>query len=290
MSAVYRREVKANLFSMTGTIFIVFALVFIGIFCADYTFGMGSAHLEYAVYNASFMSLLAVPILTMRTFTEERQSKTDQLLFSLPLTTADVVLGKFLALATVMAVPTAVLCIYPLITAIFCIAGSINFALIYSTILCYYLMGCAVIAVCMFLSSLTESQVISAVISLAAVILLFYMSSFATMIPTSAVLSFVFVLIAAAAVAYIIWMSVKNYIVAGVAGAVLVIGATVLYVVKSSLYEGLIGKVLSALAVFDPIYSFVNGVFDISAIIYYVSVICLFVFVTVQAVEKRRWS
>ncbi len=290
MNAVYRRELKANLFSMTGTIFIVFALVFIGIYCASTIFTSASAHLEFAIYNASFMSLLAVPVLTMRTFSEERQTKVDQLLYSLPLTTADIVLGKFLALATVMAIPTAVMCIYPIAMASFCTAGSINFALIYATIFCYYLLGCTVIAVCMFLSSLTESQVISAVISLAAVLLLFYMSSFASMITTSATVSLVVVILLAALVGYIVWTSVKNYIIAGAVGGVLVIGSVVTYVVKSSLFEGLLGKIFSALAIFDPIANFVNGIFDISTIIYYVSLAALFIFFTIQCVEKRRWN
>jgi ABC-2 type transport system permease protein len=290
MNAIYRRELRANLFSMPGTIFIVFTLVMLGIFCGFTTFTTGSPHLQHAVYDASFMSLLAVPILTMRSFSEERQNKTDQLLYSLPLTTGDIVLGKFFALATVMAVPTAILCLYPLVTASFCTAGSINFALIYSTILCYYLLGCAIIAICMFLSSLTESQVISAVMSIAAVILIFYMPSFAGIMTKSAAVSLAVVLVVAVAIAYIVYISVKNYIIAGAVGAALVIGTIVTYVVKASLFEGLIGKIFNKLAVFEPIYNFVNGIFDVSTLIYYISAICLFVFFTVQTVEKRRWN
>jgi len=290
VNAVYRRELKANLFSMTGTIFIVFALVFIGIFCADYTFAGASAHLEYAIYSVSFFSLLAVPVLTMRTFSEERQTKVDQLLYSLPLTTSEIVLGKFFALATIMAIPTAVTCIFPLVTASLCTAGTINFALIYATILCYYLLGCAVIAICMFLSSLTESQVISAVISLAAVLLLYYMSYFASVVSSSAAVSLVVVLAIAIAVAYVVWVSLKNYIIAGVVGGVLVVGTAVTYVLKSSLFEGLIGKMFSALAIFDPIANFANGIFDISTIIYYISFTALFIFFAIQCVEKRRWN
>ncbi len=290
MSAVYKRELKANLFSMTGTIFIAFALVFIGLYCAMSTFGNASPHLEYAIYSISFMSLLAVPVLTMRTFSEERQTKVDQLLYSLPLTTSEIVLGKFFALATIMAVPTAVLCLYPLVMAAFLSAGAINFALIYASIFCYYILGCAVIAICMFLSSLTESQVISAVVSLAAVLLLYFMSSLAQMVTTSAAVSLVVVLAIVVAVAYIVWITVKNYVIAGIVGGVLVASTVVTYVVKSALFEGLLGKMLSAISIFDPITNFVNGIFDISTIIYYVSVIALFVFFTIQCVEKRRWN
>ncbi len=290
MNAVYRRELKSNLFSMTGTIFIAFTLVFIGLYSAMNIFGNASAHFEYAIYSISFMSLLAVPVLTMRTFSEERQTKVDQLLYSLPLTTGEIVLGKFFALATIMAIPTVVMCLYPLIMASFCTAGAVNFALIYASIMCYFLLGCAVIAICMFLSSLTESQVISVVISLAAVLLMYFMSSLASMVSTSSAVSLVVVLAIAIVVAYIVWITLKNYVIAGITGGVLVVGSVVTYVVKSALFEGLAGKMLAAFAIFDPIINFINGIFDISTIIYYVSISALFIFFTVQCVEKRRWS
>ena len=94
----------------------------------------------------------------------------------------------------------------------------------------------------------------------------------------------------AVAVAYIVWVTVKNYVIAGVVGGVLVVGTVVTYVVKSSLFEGLLGKMLSAISIFDPITNFVNGIFDISTIIYYMSFAALFVFFTIQCVEKRRWN
>ena len=290
MSAVYRRELKANLFSMTGTVFIVFALAVIGLYSALYTFS-GNAHLEFAVVSASFMSLLAIPILTMRTFTEERQSKTDQLLFSLPITTVDIVLGKFFALATVMAIPTAILCIYPLVTASLTATGSaVNFGLIYATILCYYLLGCAVIAICMMLSSLTESQVISAVMSLAAILVLFFMSDFASIVPATPAISLAVTILVAALIGYVVYLTVKNFVVSIAVGGMLAVASVVVYIVKSSLYEGLLGKVLDVMSVFKPINTFANGVFDVTAIVYYLSVICLFVYLTVQSLEKRRWS
>lgn len=290
MSAIYRRELKANFFSMTGTIFIAFALVFMGLYCSNVTFAGSNPNLEQAIIVGSFYSLLAVPILTMRSFSEERHSKTDQLLYSLPLTTGDIVLGKFFAMMTVHAVPTGVLCLFPLVSTIFCTEGSLNYAMIYSTILCYFLLGCAVIAICTFLSSLTESQVISAIMGIAAVLLLYFMSSIAGMVPQTASLSFAAAIIICLAIAYIVWLSVKNLIIAGVSGLVLIIGCSVAYAIKASLFEGLLGKLLSMLAVFEPIYNFAYGIFDLTTIIYYLSVITVFVFLTVQSVEKRRWN
>lgn len=290
MSAVYRRELKANLCSMTGAIFIAYVLLFLGLYCANFTFKQSIPNIEYAIINVSFLSLLAVPVLTMKSFSEERHSKTDQLLYSLPISTSEIVLGKFFAMATVFAVPVAVLCLYPLVTASMCSAGHINFATAYGTIFCYYLLGCAVIAVCMFLSTLTESQVIAAIFSIGAILLLFFMSSFAQMIPSDASFSLVLLIVLAIAAAYILWLAVKNYYVSVGAAALMSAAAVLVYLFKPDLLEGFGGKLFAGMSVFSAMDNFYYGVFDITAIVYYISAAALFVFFTVQSVEKRRWS
>ena len=288
MSAVFRKEFRSGLTSMTGAIFMAFVLILNGLFVAYYNFISASPHFEYAVIAASFLSLLAVPVLTMRSFAEERHSKTDQLLYSLPLTATQIVLGKFFAMIAIFAIPTAVVCVYPIIAAAYG-GGEVNLATAYGVLLAYSLLGCAVIALCMFLSTLTESQVIAAVLSLGVILVVYFLKSFSSMVPTSEIASLAVVLVLALACGFIIYAATKSYIAGGVSGLVLVIAAVVVYVVKSSLYEGLIGKILSAVSIFSAIESFANGVFDITCIIYYLSLAALFIVFTVQSFEKRRW-
>lgn len=290
MGAIYKRELKSAFTGMTGPIFIAYVLVFMGFFAVSIVLQGLSPNFEYVVLSAGFFSMLAVPVLTMRSLPEERHNKTDQLLFSLPITTLDIVLGKYLAMVTVLAVPVGVISVYPLISMIFITEGSLNFLTIYGTILCYFLLGCAVIGICMFLSSMTESQVISAIVNIAALILIYMVSGLANLIPQSGAVSLFILLVAALAIGYVVWLVCKNTIVGVAVGGALAVATVVIYVIKADLFDGLARELVSKLTLFEAIDAFAYGVFDVTAILYYLSVACLFVFLTVQSVEKRRWS
>lgn len=289
MGAVFKKDFKSALTGMTGIIFITAVLVFVGIFTAIIHFDRRFAQFEYALISASFASLLLTPILTMRSFSEERKMKTDQLLYSLPISTFQIVMGKFLAMAAIFAIPCAVFCLYPIVLTFFA-EGSLNYVMTYGAILAYFLLGCAIIAICMFISSLTESQVISAIISIAAILLVYFLAQFSAYIPTDDWFSLMVVVILCLVVAFIVYSATKNYIAGACAGAVLVIAAVVVYIVKPTLYVGLASQMISGICVFLPIQAFGNGVFDITAYVYYLSLIALFVFATVQTFEKRRWN
>lgn len=287
MSALYKKELKSMFYEMTAPLFIAYVLLWNGIYTNLYNLANRIPKFEYAVAAASFISLLAVPILTMRSFAEERSRKTDQLLYFLPMRSSGVIAAKYLAMVTVFAIPCAVMALYPLMLSMY---GEISFAPAYTTLLAYFLLGAAVIAVCMFISSLTESQVIAAVLSVGVILLSYFMSSFSTMLSSTASHSFVGMLVIAALVALIIYTLTKNAFVGGGFFAIGAVVALIVYLVNSTLYEGLMSKLLAPLSMFTRIDTYVNGMFDICGIVYYLSVIGLFVFFTVQSFEKRRWS
>lgn len=288
MTAVFRKEFRSSLNSMTGPIFICAVLAIMGYFVSGYQFGQFvSTHLEYAIVDGAFWALLLTPILTMRSFAEERKTKTDQLLYSLPITTTQVVLGKYLALVAILAIPTAVLCVLPPVISFYASNG-INFAICYGSILAFFLLGCAVIAISMFISSLFESQVICTIVNLAVLLGLYFAARVS--IPESAVFSlFVFVVIALI-LAYVLYSATKNYIIGTVVGLLIIIGAAVVYFTNVSLLTGLGADIVSSLFIYQPIVNFTTGVFDISCLVYYLSAAALFVFVTVQSFESRRWN
>lgn len=287
MSALYKKELKSMFYEMTAPLFIAYVLLWNGIYTNLYNLANRIPKFEYAVAAASFISLLAVPILTMRSFAEERSRKTDQLLYFLPMRSSGVIAAKYLAMVTVFAIPCAVMTLYPLMLSMY---GEISFAPAYTTLLAYFLLGAAVIAGCMFISSLTESQVIAAVLSVGVILLSYFMSSFSTMLSSTASHSFVGMLVIAALVALIIYTLTKNAFVGGGFFAIGAVVALIVYLVNSTLYEGLMSKLLAPLSMFTRIDTYVNGMFDICGIVYYLSVIGLFVFFTVQSFEKRRWS
>ena len=290
MTAVFRKEFKSSMNGMTGPIFIFAVLIIMGFFVRAYQFGQyATTHFEYSVVDGAFWALLLTPILTMRSFTEEIKTRTDQLLYSLPITTTQIVMGKFFALAAVLAIPCVIMCAYPVIVYAYASNG-INFAVSYGVILAFFLLGCAVIALSMFVSSLFESQVICVIVNMALIIAMYFLYSVTGMLPDSAAFTLALLVILSLVVTYIVYTSTKNYIATAVC-AVLLIGACVtVYFVDSSLYTGLGATMIESLFIFRPIITFTTGVFDITCLVYYFSVAALFVFITVQSFERRRWN
>jgi ABC-2 type transport system permease protein len=179
------------------------------------------------------------------------------------------------------------MCFYPLILSMY---GSVTLASAYGSILAFFLLGCSLISICMFISSLTESQVIAAVISVAVLLLTYLMSGIAQMIPATSGASFAGFIVIAILIGLIVQVMTKNSVLSMLTTAVLVLATTVLYFANSTLFAGRITDLLSSLALFDRLQSFINGIFDVTAIVYYLTVIALFVYLTVQSLEKKRWS
>ena len=115
MTAVLKHELRAYFHSLTAYVFGAFLLAFVGIGAMMYNLQAAVSNFEYVLSFGCLVFVVIVPILTMRVIAEERKQKTDQLLYSLPITTTQVVIGKYLALLTVYLIPLCIICIYPLI-------------------------------------------------------------------------------------------------------------------------------------------------------------------------------
>lgn len=287
MSAVYRKELRGFFTSMIGYVFIAFVLLIAGIFITLTNFRTGYPNFEYSLGSISMILIFVVPILTMRVFAEERRSKTDQLLYSLPMSVTEIVIGKYLAAVTVFAVPCAVMCLYPVIMSFY---GKVSFTSAYGAMLGFFLLGCALIAVGVFMSSLTESQVISAVISFGAMIVIYMMSSISSLIPAASSASYIAFAVVILLIALIVYYMTKNYWTAFSVAAALELVLAIFFFTGSSRFEGLFSRALGWLSFFARLDNFIYGIFDITSLVYYLSVAAVFVFLTMQSVEKRRWS
>ena len=286
MTAVYKKEIKTYLNGMTGAIVVSFLLLMTGIYMVAYNIMGLYPNFELTVAQTSFIYVLAVPVLTMRSIAEEKHSKTDQLLYSLPMNMTDIVLAKYFAMVTVIAVPCLIMCFYPLILGSF---GASSLKAAYATIFAFFLLGCALVAIGMFISSLTESQVIAAVVSLAVMLLLNFMSAISTLVPDDAGASLAGFILLALLVGVIVQVMTKNSAAAVSVGVILVAGVILVYIADQSLFVGAIPKLLSAIALFDRLSPFQQGLFDLTAVIFWISTAALFVYLTVQSMEKKRW-
>lgn len=287
MLAIYKRELQSYFVNMTGFVFVAFLLFMTGIFVTAYNLLYAYATLTYAIGSLQLVLMLTVPMLSMRVIAEEKKNRTDQLLYSLPLPMHKIVLAKYLAMLTVFLIPTAVVSLYPLILSMF---GSVPFLPSYTALLGFFLLGAALLALCMFFSSLCESQVIAAVIGFGTVLLLYLLPTLSSMLPTAASASLVALLVLELLIAFILYAVSKSLVLSIGGGALLVLSTVIVYIASSSLFAGLIQKLLVALALFSRFENLVGGIFDVTAIVYFLSVAVFFVFLTVQSMEKKRYS
>lgn len=287
MTAIYKRELKSYLTSMVGYLFIFFVLVLTGIYFSAYQLSAAYPKFETTLSAVTFVFLIGVPILTMRVLAEERKQKTDQLLLTAPVSVGNIVTGKYLALITVYAIPILVLCTYPLIMSKF---GTVDFGTAYTAILGFFLLGCANIAIGLFMSALTESQVIAAVLTFV-LLFAFYMmngiSSFFSKTSMSTCVTFGLLILAAAIIVYTM---IKNVLISAAVGVIGEVILVIVYLLKSSIFEGGIQKVLDIFNLSGHFDNFTNNIFDIKGIVYFLSVIAVCLFLTMQSILKRRWN
>lgn len=287
MGAVYERELKGYLHGMTGIIFISVNLLFSGLMLFLENLKYQDPKMEALIYYQLMILFLTIPILTMRSIAEDRRQKTDQLLYSLPLSLPKIVLAKYFALLTTAVLPTLVSLLYPLILSLY---GTVNFVTTYTALLTQALFIALLCAIGMFISSLTESPAIAAILTLTVNAALFLMSFFTTAIPQTELASLIGFAVIIVLVAFLAYYMTKSVIAAYAVGAVGIVAEIILYFVKKDLFAGAINKVIDAMSVFSRVDLGTSGILDLSGIVYFVTAAALFVFLSVQAVEKRRWS
>ena len=287
MIAVCKHELRGYFHSLTAYVFGAFLLAVVGVGAMLYNLQAAVSNFEYVLSFSSLVFVVIVPILTMRVLAEERRQKTDQLLYSLPITTTQVVLGKYLALLAVYLITLAVICVYPLIFAQF---GEVYLPTSYGSIFAFFVMGAALMAVGVFMSSMTENQGFAAGITIAVILFNYYSVSLSEYISSTAFGSLIALDVLAILLGFLIRYLTRNEGLAYGVALTLVLALAAAFLVDSSMFEGLLPAVMEQLSLFERFNTFVNGVFDVTAIVYYLSVIGFFLLLSVQSMEKRRYN
>lgn len=234
MLAVFKKELRAYFYSPIGYIFVGFFLLLSGYFFAVGNLMQEIADIKMVLGNISFIFLFLVPILTMRLISEEMKSKTDQLLLTSPVSLTGVVVGKYLAALAVFFISLLATATYPVILYLF---SKPALGEILGGYLGFFLMGAAFISIGLFVSSMTENQVISAVSTFGVLLLLWLMD----------------------------WIT-------------------------SFIQNPWIARAIEWLSVLKRFEKFSLGILSLSPIVYYISFILVFVFLTIRILERKRWS
>ncbi len=179
MGAIYRREMGAFFTSGLAYVFLSVYFLFAGYFFYQGTLVMGTTNTASMFSNLFMIVLILIPILTMKLFSEEKKQKTDQGLLTAPVGLWSIVLGKYFAALTLFAIAESIVFIYALILSGY---GNVVWATLLANYLAMLLLGAAFIAVGVFISSLTENQMASAVASFLALMFLYLLDIVASSI------------------------------------------------------------------------------------------------------------
>ena len=257
MFAVYKKEMRSFFINPIGYVFVGIFIALAALLCCYTTIQSNSYDTSTYFIIMIFALIILIPLLTMRSFAEERKLKTEQLLLTSPVSITSMVLGKYLAAMTMFLGCVAVSCVNFIPLYVVGKAeregdpysathiGPVT-AEIIGNVIAVILIGAAFIAIGLFISSLTENQLSAAVITIAVIL-------------TMVVIGFV------------------NSIGKDAEGNRLISN----YAVRA---------VIDWISVFNRFSSFTYGVFDIAAAIYYLSLAAVFVFLTVRIYERRRWN
>lgn len=287
MTAIFKREFKSCFTGMIGWVIAAVSLFFLGLYFTNRNLLYASSDFASVLYTMTMILLFLLPAISMRSFAEERKNKTDQLLLTSPVSIPAIVAGKFLAELAVFALPLAAAVVMPLLLQVF---GTVSLVAAYSALLGYLLLGGACLAVGTWISALTENQILAYLATFGALLVAYLMNGIQTMFTTGNLLAFIvfmIVLLVASVLVGVICKRLAAGVVVFCAGAVVLF---VLFQLRPAWLLTAFNAVLSALALFEPFKDIVGGMFSIPAIVYYLSVMGLFLFLTGQALARRRWN
>lgn len=287
MLAVYKKELRGYFTSIMGYIVIAFLIAFIGLYFKGNNLDGGSSEFGYTLGSVSIILIIVIPLLTMRTLAEEQKQKTDQLLLSAPISIGSIVTGKFLAVATFFSIPILVCCTIPLVLSRY---GNVSLKGTYASILAFWLLGLVMIAVGMVISALTDNQIVAAALGFGINVLIMLMSSIAAMISQSSISSLIGITVIIWVVAFLLYLFIKNAVIAAIPAIIAEAVLIIVYFVKASLLEGALMNFVLGISFYNRFVEFVYGNFDLTSVLYYVTFIGFFLYLTVQIVEKRRWN
>ncbi len=287
MKAIFKKELRGYFQGIIGWFFLFFFLIITGIYIyVDNILG-GYPNFEVVLEPVSLVLCFMVPMVTMRFMAEENKQKTDQLLLTSGVSVERIVLGKLLAACALLAIALLFCCIVPPVLSVF---GKVNFATAYGGILGFFLMGCAYISLGAFISCTTEHQILAAIVTYGVIFFTWLAQGVGTLFETDAHTAYVVIAILLLLVVLAVHMLMKNSLITGIT-ALLTEGTLIgINILKPALLEGRLADVFGAFSVIGKMDNFLLGVFDLSAVVYYLTIIALFYFLSVQAIKKRRWN
>lgn len=289
MPAIFKKEIHAYFTTFTGYIFLCFYILSMGYYFRSMNIIGKSPYFSSTLSSTFLVLMILIPTLTMRLFSEEIRQKTDQLIFTAPISVKEIVIGKFLAASALFAIGFLVVCTFPFILSNYC---EIPWSQTIGALIGYFLMACAFISVGLFVSVCTSDQISAALISFAAMFFIYMIDNIIVLVPaiSKPAVSLFFVVIVIMILSVILFSGTKNIAVALGFDFIALAVAIILFFTNGNIYDGVVIKVLGWFSVLTRFNNLCKGIFSFADVIYFITFIAAFLFLTVNVIEKRRWS
>lgn len=289
MKAIYLKELRSYFHTPIGYVFVAMMLLVMGFYYTMYSMYYQAADYYYVLDSCTIIIMFCFPVLTMRIFAEERRQKTDQLLMTSPVGTGSVVVGKFLAAETVFLIGILISLLQPLTTIVF-FNGSMTAGMTVGGYVAFFLLGSLFIAIGMFISALTENQLVAAILTIAVFMVLSLSNGLYVVFPTSRYFSLAFIFVLLLLGAGLVYYFVRDLGMAGLA----LLGASIVLMVVLFLwpqaFDSLVPTLFQNLSVFDRYGDIFSGLLEVKHLVFFASVTAFFLFMTNLVVEKARWA
>ena len=290
MLAILKKEFCSYFYNMTGYVFLAFFIFFNGLYFSLININNGLAEYQYVLSCSTIIFLIIIPLITMRLYAQEKKNKTDQLLFTAPVSMTKITLGKYLAATSLFLLALGLTFIFPSILLFFIkdISG-FPLAKILGTYLGYFLLGSCFISIGIFISALSENQIAVSISTFGLIFIFYVLDNLAMRLPTDIISSMIFILILILSLCFLIYKRTKNFLLAATVFLFFIAGLISYYYFSPEIFDSAIYKILIWFSLMSRFNNFNEGILNLSDIIYYLSFISLFLFCTVNTLEKNRY-
>ncbi len=287
MTSIFKKELYQYFTTMTGYVFLAVLVFVTALTFVTYNIFSQSADFQVTLFSSISIFLLLIPLLTMRLFADEAKQKTDQLLFTAPVKISHIVLGKFLAGFSLFLIGLAITLTFPILISSY---GNVINPELFSAIFGYILLVGCFISVGIFISALTDNQLSAAVLTFATLFLFFILDTIIVSLPTDEKSTLIFLFFISLIIALIFYDSSKSKLASFVTFAVIFGAIFITFLVNPTLFYNGIFKILSWFSLIYRFEGFVIGIIDVSDVLYYISFIVIFNYLTITTLEKKRWK
>lgn len=285
MKAVFKREFHSYMTNITGSIFIAVSVAVMGFFVLFTNLLNMVPQVEYGLMGSVIAFIITIPFLCMRAYSPEKKNGNLKFLIASGVSPCKLVIGKYLAMIAMLAVPAVITAAVPIILSAF---GGVVFEQSYASIFAYFMLGASLIAICTFIGSQSKNYIVSLIISIIALLTLYTAPTLAKYLPTSPAVSLAAILALNILIAVLVWATSRSIILSSTLLLLSEAVTLIFYFTSKAGFTSLFYRIMISVSPFERFKTFTQGIFNLSDLIYLLSISALFVFFTYCSVAKIK--